>query len=261
MMEVEKMRRILDARGVASLSVYKKEVTESTNRDAREHYERTGEGTALFIADGQTEGRGRLGRSFASARGTGIYMSLLLSPRARLAELVSMTAYVAVAVCRAIERVTGLAADIKWVNDIYYKGRKLGGILTEGVLADDGVSAKYVVVGIGINVLCTDFPAEIREIATTLEDATGVRYDRYLLAAEIAAEVLASLERFDADEVVTEYRRRSCLVGKDVTVHKLGDSYPAKVLGIEEDMSLRVRLPDGSEERLTTGEVSVRERR
>ena len=260
MRDMEKIRSILDARGLADLSVYAREETESTNKDAREHYEATGEGQALFIADGQTAGRGRLGRSFASTRGAGIYMSLLLSPRARLAELVSMTAYVAVAVCRAIERQTGLTADIKWVNDIYYKGKKLGGILTEGVLADDGVSAKYVVVGIGLNVLCTNFPEEIRGIATTLEDATGERYDRYALAGEIAAEILSSLDRFDAEEIVMEYRRRSCLVGKDVTVHKAGDSYPAKVLGIEEDMSLRILLEDGSEERLATGEVSVRER-
>ena len=232
--------------------------TESTNKDAREYYEKHGDCTAVFIADGQTGGRGRRGRSFASAHGVGIYMSLLICPKGELCSLTSATTFTAVAVCRAIERVTGLSPDVKWVNDIYYKGKKLGGILTEGALSEDMRTAKYVIIGIGLNVLETDFPEEIRSIATSLESATGKKYDRNLLAAEIIKELIGANGDFSTKQVVEEYRRRSFIVGRDVTVHKLSESYDARVLSIEDDMSLRIRLADGREEKLVTGEVSLK---
>ena len=141
--------------------------SESTNRDAIE-YCREHSDTAVFIADGQTSGRGRRGRSFASPHGAGIYMSIALCPKESLSDLTAVTTFTAVAVCRAIERVCGLHADIKWVNDIYYGGKKLGGILTEGALAEDMRTARYVVVGIGLNVLKAELPDELRNIISFL---------------------------------------------------------------------------------------------
>ena len=232
--------------------------SESTNKDARAHYERGGCAPAIFIADGQTAGRGRRGRSFVSPHGAGIYMSLLITNAGELGSFTSVTAFAAVAVARAIERVCGLRVDIKWVNDIYYKGKKLGGILTEGALSSDMRTASYVIVGIGINVLRSDLPDEVAEIASSIEDMTGVRVDRGLLIAEIAAELERGIDNPSAQATVEEYRRRSFLVGREVTVHKLGGSYSARVVGIGDDMSLKLLLPDGSEEDLITGEVSVR---
>ena len=172
--------------------------------------------------------------------------------------MTAVTTFTAVAVCRAIERVTGLSLDVKWVNDIYFKGKKLGGILTEGALSSDMKTAKYVIIGIGLNVLETEFPEEIRDIATTLEAATGKKYDRNILAAEIIKELIGGACDFSSKEVVEEYRRRSFIIGRDITVHKLAGSYSARVLGIEDDASLRIRLADGSEEKLATGEVSIK---
>ena len=253
----ERIRALLAERG-AKWELQVAYESESTNKDARAHYERRGGGSAIFIADGQTSGRGRRGRSFVSPHGTGIYMSLLLTGVGELGSLASVTAFTAVAVARAIERVCGLHADIKWVNDICYKGKKLGGILTEGALSEDMHTASYVIIGIGINVLRAELPEELADIASSIEEMTGVRADRGLLIAEIAAELERGIGDFASPEVVEEYRRRSCLVGREVSVHKLSGSYEARVIGIGDDMSLKLLLPDGSTENLITGEVSVR---
>ena len=258
-LSAERINGELQRRGVnMSLSVSYE--TQSTSLDARRYYEETGRSGALFVADGQTEGRGRRGRSFVSTHGVGIYMSILVRPEGAMQSLTAITTMTAVAVCRAIERVTGLHAEIKWVNDIFYKGKKLGGILTEGVLSADMKTAEYVIVGIGLNVLSTELPDEIRDIAISLEAATGRKYDRGLLVAEITAEFMSALSRLGSSDIIEEYRRRSFLVGREITVHKLNSSYPARVLGIGDDTSLRIRLADGSVESLITGEVSVREK-
>ena len=233
--------------------------SESTNLDAKEYYARGGI-DAVFIADGQTAGRGRRGRSFSSPHGAGIYMSILLCPKERLCDLSAVTTFTAVAVCRAIERVCGLSADVKWVNDIYYRGKKLGGILTEGALAEDMKTASYVVVGIGLNVLRAPMPEELSGIVLSLEEACGRAYDRNLLIAEILYEFLGGLSSLGSPSVREEYKRRCFLVGREVMVNRLDRSYPAKVEGISDDMSLLLRLADGSEEKLNTGEVSVREK-
>ena len=231
----------------------------STNRTAEE-YSRTHGETAVFIADGQTAGRGRRGRSFASPHGAGIYMSILLCPNESLSDLTAVTTFTAVAVCRAIERVCGLSADIKWVNDVYYKGKKLGGILTEGALAEDMRTARYVIVGIGLNVLRADMPEELRDIALSIEEASGVACDRNLLIAEIIAEFIGGLASLGSPKIRDEYKHRCFLIGREVTVHRIDRSYPALVTDVADDMSLLLLLPDGNTEKLNTGEVSVRER-
>ena len=114
--------------------------SDSTSREARDAYELYGRRSLIVVADGQTAGRGRRGRSFLSPHGRGIYMSLLISPDSALGSFTAVTGLAAVAVCRAIERCSGILPDIKWVNDICYKGKKLGGILTEGVLAEESLA-------------------------------------------------------------------------------------------------------------------------
>jgi len=232
--------------------------TDSTNTQAH-NFAAQSEKDALFIADGQTAGRGRRGRNFASAHGAGIYMSFLLHPTESLADFNAVTAYAAVAVCRAIERVSTLSPEIKWVNDVYVGGKKCCGILTEGVLSDDMITPKHVICGIGINVKKTVFPEEIADIATSLEDAGAKEIDRNRLIVEVAREFLKITGQLHAPDVREEYKRRSFLLGREITVHKLGSSYPARVVSVGDDMSLRLKLSDGSEERLVTGEVSVRE--
>jgi BirA family biotin operon repressor/biotin-[acetyl-CoA-carboxylase] ligase len=214
----------------------------------------------VVTAEAQSAGRGRRGRSFESAAGVGIYLSALLKPALSPDRLMPLTGLAAVAAVNAIERVCGLSADIKWVNDVYYGGKKLGGILTEGALSEDMRTAKYVIVGIGLNVRRTDMPEELRDIALSIEEACGKACDRNLLIAEIISEFMGGLASLGSPEIHDEYKRRCFLIGREVTVHRLDRSYPALVTDVTEDMSLLLRLSDGNAEKLNTGEVSVREK-
>lgn len=226
----------------------------STNDLVKEKAKAGAPAGTVVLANAQTAGRGRMGRHFASPAGSGLYMSVLLRPEGTAADALTITTRAAVAVAKAVEKHTGCPAAIKWVNDIYQNGKKVCGILTEGQTAPDG-SLAYAVLGIGIN-LCAPkggFPGELREIAGAIfaEDAP---FDRDAIVRDI-------LQAFfeGSDDHYTAYTRRSMLTGKTVTVLRDGiPLYTAKVLGIHPDFSLRLRLADGSETALATGEVSVK---
>ncbi len=231
---------------------------DSTNLRALEYAREHGVGNAVFLADSQTAGRGRLGRSFISPRGRGIYLSILTGGLPKGEDAVSVTAYAAVAVCRAIEKLTSLKPSIKWVNDIYVGGKKVAGILTQGIIDPERGTLTGVVMGVGINVLGKELDPEIDGIATTLE-REGDAPDREALTALIITELLDGLDKIGTPECAAEYRSRSHLVGKSIRVIRESTTYPAKVLGITDGCELILEKPDGTTEILATGEVSVRE--
>jgi BirA family biotin operon repressor/biotin-[acetyl-CoA-carboxylase] ligase len=253
----EKIQSELDRMGISYPEIKLYGITDSTNLQAVA-LGQAGGGDAIFIAEEQTAGKGRRGRSFASFGGVGIYISFLTHPSAAAECAVGITAYTAVKMCRAIESMTGGDIRIKWVNDLYLGGKKLAGILTEGAFDSEG-KLSFAVVGIGVNVLKCDLGEELNAIATSVEEGFGVQLDRSILTARMIAEFLTGYGNFDDDAIVDEYIRRSFLIGKDITVHKLSESYPATVKAINRDYSLLVDR-DGKEERIFTGEVSVRER-
>ena len=213
----------------------------------------------VVMADAQTAGRGRLGRSFQSAQGLGLYLSVLWRPQTPPEEWMALPALCAVAACRAICRVCGLEAQIKWPNDLIYGGKKLGGILTESVLLE---GAAAVVLGIGINVShrAADFEGEVRHMASSLETATGSSVSRQALAAALVEELDAlRIVAFDEPTLwLEEYRRRCVTVGREVQVLSGGTAHHALALDVDEGYGLRVRYADGSEETVRAGEVSVR---
>ncbi len=229
------------------------DTTDSTNTRAKEYARENPESRepVIFIADGQSGGRGRLGRSFVSKQGAGIYISILTYPDEKAADGVKATAKAAVSLARAIESLCDIKIDIKWVNDLYLSGKKLAGILTEGELANDGKMA-YQVVGMGINIYKNAISDEISAIATSIEGECNRTPDRSVLAARIIKEFLES-----STDYYTEYKSRSFIIGKDVTVIKPSESYRAKVLDINPDFSLSL-LRDGKPERLFTGEISLK---
>lgn len=240
-----------------SIDLHMLGVTDSTNTRAKLHAEAcTDKKPCLFIADGQTDGRGRRGRRFESDTGVGLYMSFLTYPATELRDGVRITAYAAVAVCRAIERLTDAEPRIKWVNDIYLNNKKIAGILTEGSIDMESGGLAYAITGIGINLLDRDF-GELSDIATSLA-ACGYPVDRTALAAAVTEEFMSGLDRIGTREIADEYRRRSFLVGRAVRVIKLSGEYSATVLDITDGCELRLRLPDGGEELLMTGEVSLK---
>ena len=227
------------------------ERTDSTNTRAKEYAEVTdSRETVVFIANSQTAGRGRRGRSFVSNEGAGIYISILTYPTEGGFDATRTTAEAAVALARAVESLCPCDVKIKWVNDLFLGGKKLAGILTEGKVLSDGKIA-YSVVGMGINVYKNAISDEISTIATSIESEINYAPDRSCLAAMIIKEFL---ERGDC---YAEYKARSLVIGREVTVVKLNESYHARVIDINFDYSLLIDR-GGAEERLFTGEISLR---
>ncbi len=252
MLSKEKIEENLAGLGITPPKIFFYTETDSTNTRAIE-YARASKfkEPAVFIANSQTAGRGRRGRSFVSNRGAGIYISFLTFPKESGAEATHATAKAAVAVANAIEAVCPCEIKIKWVNDLYLGSGKLAGILTEGEMTSDGKVA-YQVVGIGINVYKSAISGEISSIATSLEQETGNPPDRSALAAQIIKEFMCA----DGD-CYSEYKARSLVIGKTVTVIKLTESYEARVIDINADYSLTVER-GGIQERLFTGEISLK---
>ena len=258
-MTKEKIEKELSLRGVLPPKITYYPLTDSTNERAKvyalEHPDDTS--VAVFIADEQSAGRGRRGRSFVSNRGAGIYISILIHPRCEGFDATRITAKAAVALARATESIAKVRTDIKWVNDLYLGGKKLAGILVEGAMAEGG-KTPYVIVGMGINVYRNAISEEISDIATSIESETNLRVSREALAAEIIAEFLRVTEETCDEEVFSEYRSRSFVIGQNVTVMKLSESYPARVLELNPDYSLLIEKENGETESLFTGEVSLK---
>ena len=255
-----KERRIKRKIGALSkdlpIIVYK--TIDSTNTQAKLSAENGQYKNAVFIASAQTAGRGRLGRSFISEEGKGLYLSILLGGPFAPDFAVSFTTYMAVIAARCIEKLSGTNPQIKWVNDVYLGGKKLAGILTEGKADESSDALSYAVVGIGINLLKQEFDTEVKSIATTLEDECGKRVDVNTLAAMIVKEFFENISLAGTTEIAKEYKSRSFLIGERVNVVKPTETYEALVTDITDKCELVLGLPDGSQEVLSTGEVSVR---
>jgi len=218
------------------------------------------EGTVI-IAEQQTAGRGRLGRSFVSPYGTGIYMSLLLRPQMPASDSLWLTTAAAVAVAEAIEEISGHEAQIKWVNDVFVHEKKVCGILTEAAMDVESGMLEYAVVGIGVNVRNPEFgfPEELAGIAgAVFAPGEGEADARSRLIATILSRFWKLYTAFPARDFHAEYCRRSLVVGRDVLVVKLSGSSPAHVLAIDEECRLLVEYSDGTQEALATGEISIR---
>jgi len=234
------------------------EVT-STNLLLREQAAAGAPEGSVLIAASQTAGRGRLGRSFFSPDGSGLYMSLLLRPRAD--RLPALTTMAASAMALAIERVSGRAAQIKWVNDIWQNGRKLCGILTEAAFSPGSTDPDFVILGAGVNVFPPrdGFPPELSDIAgTVFPDAETAGERPNHLAAEFLNVFTDFYCHAENRDWFAEYRSRSFLLGRHIYVLRGQQRTPATALDLDSDCHLLVRYGDGREEWLSSGEVSIR---
>ncbi len=237
------------------------EVTGSTN-DVAKTASLTGR-PFVCLANHQTAGRGRKGRAFESPAGTGFYISFAISvPEASLPQVTTVTMAAAVAVARAVEQVLGLRPGIKWVNDLFLDGKKSCGILTEADPAPGGLVR--LVPGIGVNCFPGSFPPELSAVAGSLADRVDA-FDRSELAAALINEMLAVLEDPGDKGFLADYRKRCFILGRDISVHPTPANSPldesgrrAHALAVTDDGGLLVRWPDGREEALHSGEVSIR---
>jgi len=239
------------------------EEVDSTNRVAKQRaVDGCPDGT-LVVARRQSSGRGRLGRSFSSPHG-GIYLSLVLRPHGDIENALLVTSAAAVATAMAIEETTSFRCGIKWVNDLYWQGKKVVGILAEGVMDMENGSLSAVVVGIGIN-FCTqqqDFPPEFRSVAGSLyagpsQVPDGV--DQNDLVASLVRHLMDFSHDLAGRKFLDAYRSRSIVVGKEISVFRGGkETANGMVVGVDDNARLLVRKGDGSLLVLGTGEISIR---
>ena len=233
---------------------------DSTNTVLRSLSEQGAPEGTVVIAGEQTNGRGRRGRAFYSPAGTGIYLSLMLRPvNADPRQAVTLTAAAAVALCQAIEAVSGAAPEIKWVNDIFLGGKKISGILTEAAFSLESGAPEYVVVGVGINAYAPEdgFPPELAEIAGSLWQRP-VPDGKNKLAADFLNRFWTLYTAGDPSAFLEDYRRRSLVVGRDITVITGDTEIPAHALGIDDSCRLLVRYENGETAALSYGEVRIR---
>ncbi len=218
------------------------------------------EGTVL-IADRQTLGRGRLGRSFHSPAGAGIYMSVILRPQCKPGDLMHLTCAVGQAMCNAVEEATGIRPGIKWINDLVWERKKLGGILVELLLTPQG-GLDSAIVGIGINCAqkAEDFPPELSTIATSLAIATGRIPDRVKLAAAMIAQLHGMSGELLAEQasMLAQYRGDCVTIGQEVVLIRGNQRLSAHAIGVDNSGALLLRYPSGETEAVQSGEVSVR---
>lgn len=224
---------------------------------------------SIFVAEKQTAGRGRLGRTFVSPAKTGIYLSVIYAPKSGILEPSKITAFSAVAVCHVIEKLYDVKPKIKWINDIYIDGKKICGILTEGFTNFETGIIESAIIGIGINIF--DNP-EVFNANKIIGSIIGNKNSneknqnkksiptRCCLAANVAGETLKILEE-NQENLIEEYKNLSCTIGQTVEVHPIisddKSSYIAKAIDIDKNAALIVQLKNGTIKALNSGEVTL----
>ena len=229
---------------------------------------------SIFLAEQQTGGKGRHGRSFFSPQATGLYMSLIIVPPNGVTNPAGLTATMAVATCLALEKVYKIKPAIKWVNDIFYNRKKVGGILAEGVMDSNKGYIPGAVIGIGLNILPPPqgFPPEIKSIAgaifpTYAEEVNPLKKELVVTLVTNFLNLLETLWNKDSqnhatDTIMEEYRKR-CLIkpGTKIKVFPVAGSqeaaFNATCLEIDQQARLQVETESGQQKLLDSGEVSL----
>ncbi len=224
----------------------------------------------IIIAEEQTKGRGRLGRSFHSPSAKGIYMTISFEPNFGLDKAMLITALSAVAVCKSFEEVVGIGPKIKWVNDIYLQGKKVSGILTEAESNFETGAISRINVGIGINCFEQNFPDEIKDKAAYIGEGTK-EYSRNDLIAAIVNSFFDLIENFNRQKLLRDYKSRSMILGLPIRIYGTSQSalpenggrgVKARAIDIDENGGLVVEYLEGvmsrQMETITSGEVTIR---
>lgn len=227
----------------------------STQDKARE-FAKKGLGNIVIAADTQTKGRGRFKRKWHSGKG-GLWMSILLKPK-RIENLQFLTFAAAIAVVKSVRKIAKLNTNIKWPNDVHYKGKKLCGILTEGIFGKDN----YTAVGIGINVNQSKFPKDIKNIATSLRMIKHEVFDIKRLMKNIKENFFHLYNHYynrnKFNEILEIWKKFSDTIGKNVSVAAKSKTFNGKAIGVDKDCSLLLRLKNGKIIKIVEGDVSIR---
>lgn len=240
--------------------IYYFNTLDSTNKKAKEIAQDEEEGTVI-IAEEQTQGKGRMGRSWISPKGKGIWMTMILKPDLEPMKVPKMTLIAAAAVHKALNKL-GIKSQIKWPNDILVDGKKVCGILTE--MSGELNMVNYVIMGIGINVNLDeeDIPDELKDIAGSLKLTTGKKINRKELAANILNEFeklyLSFKEEDNIEEVLKICKENSILLGEEVRIIRGNNIRIGKAIDINDNGELVVKFEGDLVENIMAGEVSLR---
>ena len=235
-----------------NLIVHYKPETKSTQTDAKEGVEAGNKGNTLYLSTCQTAGRGRFQRPYYSPSQGGIYMSLHIQPNLPYEKLPSYTLLVAAAVYKAIKNLTMIEVDIKWVNDIYLKNKKMAGILTEAMTSVETGLVTDIIIGLGINFSIEDFPEELKEKAGSLFMPPAP-----ITRNELISEIWRCFYQTAPEELLYLYKEHSLVLGREVSF--IQDQTEKK--GVAKDISdkgqLLIQLDDQTEIWLNSGEISL----
>ena len=248
---------VLSKQGIAyylteEIDIFSYKTIDSTNTQMKKLAINGGKNHSVIVSEEQSAGRGRFGRSFYSPAQKGVYMSVLLKTGDSLQNATMITIKTAVAVRRAIAKLYDIEVAIKWVNDLYYRGKKVCGILSEAISDFESGMIEAIIIGIGINVSTDNFPLEIASIATSL----GLQEaNRNQFIAEILNQLFAIIDE-DFKLVLNEYRMAACVLHKQITFNQKGEQFTGLVREIN-DLGNLVVSSNGAEMVLTAGEVSI----
>lgn len=239
--------------------IYVYDEVDSTNSIAKKFASEDAPHGTTVIADMQSAGRGRLGRSFISPSGKGIYVSILVRPTFSLEFASMITTAAAVAGAEAVETLSGHEVGVKWVNDLYMNGKKICGILTEASMGLEMQSLDYAIIGIGINIrsVGTSFDAELKKRASSIEDESGVKVDRNALCSKLLNRIEKYFATIEERGFLEEYRRRELLTGNMITANVGSESIKGVAEGIDDNANLIVRLENGELRHIGSGEANL----
>ena len=214
----------------------------------------------LICAKSQTAGKGRGEHTFHSPSGSGVYMSFILRPSIAADKVLLLTTAAAVAAAGTIEEVSGRSTGIKWVNDVYIGRKKVCGILSEASLSLENFGMEYAVIGIGINAYAPEdgFPADIANIAGAVSDKL-IKDMKSRLVAGILNRMNVFYRNIIEKPFFGGYDRRLMFKGEKVRVIGREGEKEARLIGVDEDFRLLVTYPDGRNELLSSGEISVKQ--
>lgn len=234
--------------------IYAYETLDSTNDTAFQLARQGAAEGECVISEYQKKGRGRHGRVWLSPRGQGILLSMILRPPISPAETAKLTLVTGVALVKTAKMTLGRPFGIKWPNDVVFKDKKIGGILTEMRGEPDRVH--YVIVGVGVNV--NSLPAELPEGATSLRAIAGAEVPRLLFLREFLRQFEEDYGRFKSGhfkELAREWEELSATSGRRVSARTAGRSIDGQALGIDEEGALWIRTDNGLQERVLAGDI------
>lgn len=225
----------------------------STNDKARKFIKK-GIFNAVITAGTQTKGRGRFGRKWHSSH-DGLWLSIIL--KVKKSENAKYFTFIAsIAVARAVKKIAKIDAGIKWPNDIVYNGRKLSGILTEGIFGKES----YVIIGIGLNLNQSSFPNSIKDIATSLRLVTGRKYPKKYFLNSILEEFENLCKNYTSkgsSSIISEWKRCCVVLNKRVAISSVSGGFSGMAINVNKDCNLLVRLDDGTLKEIEEGDVTI----